>query len=118
MSKAQLDQFVESVSNPAAFGEATGGAEDLQQCARNVVQYAKAHGYELTEEEARAWLADRAGGELKDSQLDTVAAGAAYMRGLATPGAAVGGPQPHMAGVMGDGSVPAVQYDLKGGLKL
>jgi hypothetical protein len=79
MSKAQLERFAESVSDPAAFDEATGGAGDLQQCARNVVQYATARGYELTEDEARTWLAERtqqvAGGELEESQLDAVAGG-------------------------------------------
>ena len=79
MSKAHLERFAESVSNAAAFDEATGGAEDLQQCARNVVQYAKAQGCDITEDEAEAWLVAQgralAGGELKDSQLDAVAGG-------------------------------------------
>lgn len=85
MSKAQLERFISVVSNdPTVLEQASKGEEDLQKCARNVVQYAKAQGYDFTEDEAREWLAERAG-ELEDSQLDTVAGGAAYIKMPATP---------------------------------
>ena len=80
MSKAQLDRFISFVSNdPAVLQQASHGAEESQQWLRNVVQYAKAQGYDFTEDEAKAWLDENSqqpsGGELKDSQLDAVAGG-------------------------------------------
>ena len=85
MSKSELDRFVSVVSSdPSVLAKASGGEEDLQKCARNVAQYAKAQGYDFTEDEARAWLVQRAA-ELEDSQLDTVAGGATYTTVTATP---------------------------------
>ena len=115
MSKAQLDKFISAVSSdPSVLEQATKGEEDLQKCARNVVQYAKAQGYEFTEDEAREWLAERAG-ELKDSQLDAVAGGAAYVK-MPKPETTVAGPTPHMTPM---GAAPTLgSYDLKLGAKV
>src|SRR5687768_8765704 len=114
MSQAQLEKFIAMVANdPARLQEATKGEEDLQKCASNVVQYAKAQGYDVTEEEAHAWLAQFSAGELKDAQLDAVAGGAIYM----SPGNEVG-LLPAVQTQMGDGSVKPGGYDLKYGLKI
>jgi predicted ribosomally synthesized peptide with nif11-like leader len=79
MSKAQLERFISVVSSdPTVLEQASDCEEDLQKCARNVVQYAKAQGYDFTEDEAREWLAERAR-ELEDSQLDTIAGGAGHI---------------------------------------
>jgi hypothetical protein len=113
MAQAQLEKFIAMVANdPARLQEASGGEEDLQKGARNVVQYAKSQGCDITEEEARGLLAQRAG-ELKDAQLDEVAGGAIYM----APGNEVG-LVPAVQTQMGDGSVKPGGYDLKYGLKI
>ena len=115
MSQAQLEKFIELVSkDPARLQKASGGEEDLQKGARNVVQYAKAQGCDITEEEARGLLAQRAG-EMKDAQLDAVAGGAPiFMR----PGNEAG-LLPAVQRQMGDGSVrPIGGYDLKLGSKV
>jgi predicted ribosomally synthesized peptide with nif11-like leader len=103
MSKAQLERFISVVSSdPTVLEQASNGEEDLQKRARNVVQYAKAQGYDFTEDEAREWLAERAQ-ELEDSQLDSVAGGAAYV--MPKPGDA--------------GATPTLgSYDLKLGSKI
>ena len=115
MSQAQLEKFIGMVSNdPTLLQKASGGEEDLQKGARNVVQYAKAQGCDITEDEARGLLAQRAAGELKDAQLDAVAGGAIYMN----PGNEVG-LLPAVQRQMGDGSVrPLGGYDLKLGSKV
>lgn len=92
MSRAQLDKFIDLVSNdPAAWQEASKDEEDAQKFVRNVVQYAKGRGYDFTEDEAKAWMIESsqqsADGELKDSQLDAVAGGIIVVnnRGLRMP---------------------------------
>jgi predicted ribosomally synthesized peptide with nif11-like leader len=114
MSQAQLDKLISVIMNdPAMLQQATKGEENLQQCASNFVQYAKAQGYDITEEEAHAWIAQLPAGELKDAELDAVAGGAIYMN----PGNEVG--LPAVQRKMGDGSVrPIGGYDLKYGLKI
>ena len=112
MSQAQLDKFTGMISkDPTLLQKASGGEEDLQKGARNVVQYAKSQGCDITEEEARGLLAQRAG-ELKDAQLDAVAGGAIYMM----PGTQAG-LLPAVQGQLGDGSVRPGAYDLKLGSK-
>ena len=80
MSKAQLDKFISLVSNdPSVLQEASKGVEQADQFIKNVVTYAKEHGYDFTAEEAKGWVGDqaghRAGGELSDAQLEMVAGG-------------------------------------------
>lgn len=108
MSKAQLEKFISVLSSdPAVSQQATQGEEDLQQCARNIVQYATTQGYDFTEQEAKAWLAEQsqplAGGELRDSQLDAVAGGGVpiVVKNTIDPLGAVAGPSPHMRGLAG-----------------
>ncbi len=80
MSKAQLDKFISLVSNdPSVLEEASKGAQEANLFIKNVVQYAKEHGYDFTAEEAQGWIGDqagqRSGGELSDAQLEMVAGG-------------------------------------------
>ena len=72
MSKAQLDKFIAvAAGNPALWEQASQGERDAQKFVANIVQYAKAQGYDFSEDEARAWIIEasrqRAGGELQDS---------------------------------------------------
>lgn len=80
MSQAQLDKFIGLVSNdPSVLQEASKGVEEADLFVRNVVDYAKEHGYDFTADEAKGWIGDqagqRAGGELSDAQLEMVAGG-------------------------------------------
>ena len=83
MSKAQLDKFIGLVSNdPAVLQQASKGViEDAPAFVSNVVQYAKSHGYDFNETEAKEWISEQArqrhGGELSDTQLEMVAGGKA-----------------------------------------
>lgn len=90
MSQAQLEKFISYVSgNPVAWEEASKGENDARRFAANIAEYARAKGYDFSEEEAIAWLADcarnRAGGELADAQLDAVAGGAEPINDLRLP---------------------------------
>lgn len=80
MSKAQLDKFIGLVSNePSVLQEASKGEEQADAFLKNVVDYAKDHGYDFTAAEAQEWIGEqgreRAGGELSDAQLEMVAGG-------------------------------------------
>ena len=80
MSKAQLDKFISLVANnPSVLQDASRGEEQAEQFIKNVVQYAKQHGYDFNEDEAKGWITDqgklRAQGELSDAQLEMVAGG-------------------------------------------
>ncbi len=91
MSKAQLDKFIGFISNdPSVLQEASKGAQQTDEFIKNVVTYAKEHGYDFSDDEIRGWIREQgeehADGELSDRQLDTVAGGAmsnAHSRALA-----------------------------------
>lgn len=72
MSRADIDRFVENLkSDPALLEQVKTGATGLA----SVVDLAKSKGYDVTIDEAKAYIDEQAHAELSDDQLDAVAGG-------------------------------------------
>lgn len=72
MSKADIERFVADLNSDAALlEEVKAAAGSLSK----VVDVAKAKGYDITVDEAKAYIEEQAKQELSDEQLDAVAGG-------------------------------------------
>jgi len=72
MSQADIQRFVSDLKeNQALLDEVKSGAIGLEA----VVELAQARGYDITVDEAKAYIRDQANQELSDEQLDMVAGG-------------------------------------------
>lgn len=72
MSKADIEKFVSDLkSNPDLLEEVKQSAGGLQ----SVVELAKGKGYDISLDEAKAYIQDKAGATLSDDQLDALAGG-------------------------------------------
>lgn len=72
MSQADVERFINDLKNDPGLleglkSEATGVA--------SVVDFAKSKGYDITLDEARAYIAEQSKQELSDEQLDAIAGG-------------------------------------------
>jgi hypothetical protein len=80
MSQAHIEQFYAIASkDQALFNRMMAGTKSPDDFVVNAVTQGKALGYSFTVEEADAWIQKqqqiKAGGELSDSQLESVAGG-------------------------------------------
>lgn len=72
MSQADVERFVADLkANPDLLAEVKEGAGGVA----SIVEIAKGKGYDITLEEAKAYIQAQAGSELSDEQLDSVAGG-------------------------------------------
>ena len=72
MSTVDIERFVADLKgNAALLGEAKAAPGGLGA----MVDLAKSKGYDITVDEAKSYIADKANQELSDDQLDTVAGG-------------------------------------------
>ena len=72
MSQADVERFVADLkTNPGLLAEVKENAGGIA----SVVKIAKDQGYDISLEEAKAYVQDQAGSELSDEQLDAVAGG-------------------------------------------
>jgi len=72
MSRQEVERFINDMkTDTALLDEVKSGAIGLS----SVIEAAKAKGYNVTLDAAKAYIAEQAGAELNDEQLDQVAAG-------------------------------------------
>jgi len=72
MSQKDIERFVSDLKEkPALLAEVKSGAMGLSA----VVELAQAKGYDISVDEAKAYIREQAGQELSDDQLDAVAGG-------------------------------------------
>ena len=72
MSQADIQRFVNDLkANQALLDEVKSGAVGLAA----VVELAQARGYDITVDEAKAYIREQSSQELSDEQLDAVAGG-------------------------------------------
>ena len=72
MSKAEIERFVADMkTNPDLLAEVRQSGGGLQ----SVVDLAKSNGYDVSLDEAKAYVQGEAGKTLSDDQLDAVAGG-------------------------------------------
>jgi len=75
MSQSDIQRFVSDLKgNQALLDEVKSGGVGLAA----VVELAQARGYDITVDEAKAYIRDQAGQELSDDQLDAVAGGKSH----------------------------------------
>jgi len=75
MSQVDIQRFVSDLKgNQALLDEVKSGAVGLGA----VVELAQSKGYDITVEEAKAYIRDQANQELSDEQLDAVAGGKSH----------------------------------------
>ena len=86
MSQADIERFVSDLKeNQVLLDEVKSGAIGLAA----VVDLAQAKGYDITVDEAKAYIREQAKQELSDEQLDAVAGGKGHHHSVATAVAAV-----------------------------
>ncbi len=72
MSQADIERFVADLqTNPDLLAEVTKSAGDIA----SIVEIANGKGYEVSLDEAKAYINAQAKGELSDEQLNAVAGG-------------------------------------------
>jgi predicted ribosomally synthesized peptide with nif11-like leader len=82
MSQSDIERFINDLKeNTELLGEIKSGSTGLA----SVVETAQAKGYDITMDEAKTYISDKAQQDLSDSQLDAVAGG----KGSTTSTAAV-----------------------------
>jgi len=75
MSKSEIDRFVNDLKNdPTLQGAASSGTVGLH----SLVEVAKSKGYDITMDEAKAYVSEQADKELSDDELDAVAGGKSH----------------------------------------
>jgi len=81
MSAADIERFVADLKgNASLLGEAKAAPGGLGA----MVDLAKSKGYDITVDEAKSYIADKANQELSDDQLDAVAGGKGHAVGPST----------------------------------
>jgi len=81
MSQADIQRFVSDLKeNQALLDELKSGAVGLGA----VVELAQSKGYDITVDEAKAYIRDQANQELSDEQLDMVAGGKGHHHSVST----------------------------------
>jgi len=81
MSQADIQRFVSDLKeNQTLLDEVKSGALGLGA----VVELAQAKGYDITVDEAKAYIREQANQDLSDEQLDAVAGGKGHHKSVAT----------------------------------
>lgn len=110
MSKADVERFVADLNSDAALlEEVKAAAGSLGK----VVDTAKAKGYDISLDEAKAYIEEQAKQELSDEQLDAVAGGKGPGGGMPPP-PIMGGGEVTVMGGPGEGG-PAMGIVIMGG---
>jgi len=81
MSQADIDRFITDIKgNEEMLEELQKGSTGLAY----VVEFAESKGYDITLDEAKAYISAQANAELSDAELDSVAAGKGHKNETST----------------------------------
>lgn len=113
MSKADVERLVEDLKKDEALRK---GLQAKGTSLAALVEFGRAHGYDITLDDAKAYVAEKTGGALSDADLDAVAGGdgatvVAVMTGPAVVVTSGGDPQVVVVGSTNDQAVIQVMAE-------